>query len=220
MSPSVAILVAGVMIAGSIMFVNMHPAATVAADPAQLPADVNVPPPTAADHIIGSPSAPIVLVEYSDFQCPYCAMIYPTLKQIVSQSNGQIAWVMRDFPLISIHPQARPAALAAECINAQLGNDAWWKFADAVFANQSSMSPAYYASLAAQFGADPSKFASCVASATYQDKLDQGTAEAEQNGGSGTPFTVVVGKGTQVPISGALPYAQIMSVISAVKARQ
>ena len=94
---------------------------------------LNITPPSANDHIIGSPTAPIVLVEYSDFQCPYCKLIYPTLKQIVSESNGQVAWVYREFPLYQIHPEAENAANAAECISAQKGNDAFWKFADTIF---------------------------------------------------------------------------------------
>jgi len=220
LNPSVSILVAGVLIAGAIVFVNLHPAPTVVADGAQLPTSVNIPAPSASDHIIGSPTAPIVLVEYSDFQCPYCQMVYPTLKQLVDSSNGQIAWVYREFPLTSIHPQAQPAALAAECISHELGNDAFWKFADTIFADQTKMSPAYYAQLAAQFGADPTTFAKCVSSAQYQSVLDQGTQEAEQNGGSGTPFTVVVGGGQQVAVVGAQPLANFESVINAIKARQ
>ena len=219
LSPSIAILITGVLVAGSILFVNLHPAQPVVAQAGDLPTSANVPAPNASDHIIGSLSAPIILVEYSDFQCPYCQMVYPTLKQLVDESNGQIAWVYREFPLTSIHPQAKPAALAAECITQQLGNDGFWKFADAIFADQTKMSPAYYAQLAAQFGADPTKFASCVSSAKYQSVLDQGTQEAEQNGGTGTPFTVVVGNGQQIPVIGAQPLANFESVINAVKAR-
>ncbi len=89
--------------------------------------------PSASDHIIGSPTAPIVLVEYSDFQCPYCQMIHPSLQKIVSESNGQVAWAYRYFPLYQIHPQAEPSANAAECISEQLGNDAFWKFANTLF---------------------------------------------------------------------------------------
>jgi protein-disulfide isomerase len=95
--------------------------------------NLGIRPPSADDHIIGSPTAPIVLVEYSDFQCPYCKMIHPDLKRIVSESNGQIAWVYRDFPLYQIHPEAENAANAAECIAAQKGNDAFWQFGDAIF---------------------------------------------------------------------------------------
>jgi protein-disulfide isomerase len=220
-SPSLAILISGVLIAGSIVFINLHPAQTIAADPNALPAAVaNVPAAKASEHIVGSASAPITLVEYSDFQCPYCHVIYPTLKKIVSESNGQISWVMRNLPLTSIHPNARPAALAAECIADELGNDAFWKFADIIFADQSKMSAEYYAEIAKSLGANPTTFSLCVNSEKFASRIDQETQEAELSGGNGTPFTVVVGKGIQVPISGALPYAQIMSVINAVKARQ
>ncbi len=167
-----------------------------------------------------TPTAPLVLVEYSDFQCPYCQMIYPTLQKIVSESNGQIAWVMRNYPLTSIHPQARPGALAAECVAEQLGNDGFWKFADTVFANQAKLSPAYYIEVAKGLGVNEATFNSCVATEKYAAKIDAESADAEASGGNGTPFTIVAGHGTQVPVSGALPYAQIMSVINAVKARQ
>jgi protein-disulfide isomerase len=220
-SPSVAILISGVLIAGAIIYVNLHPATPVAvADQPAAAASVNVPAPSANDHIIGSPSAPVVLVEYSDFQCPFCQMIYPTIKKIVDESNGQIAWVYREFPLESIHPQAKPAALAAECIAQQLGNDGFWKFADAIFSDQTKMSPTYYAQLAQQFGADPTKYASCIASQQTSDKIEASVTEAESNGGQGTPYTIVLAGGKQVPISGALPYAQIMSVINSLKTRQ
>ncbi|MEI6864061.1 MAG: DsbA family protein [Candidatus Adlerbacteria bacterium] len=219
-SPSVAILVAGVIIAGAILFTNNRaPAAAGVAAGTTAPTTVDVRPPTAGDHIVGSPTAPIVLIEYSDFQCPFCSVIYPTLKKIVTESNGQIAWVYREFPLTSIHPQAAPAANAAECIAAQLGNAGFWKYTDAVFANQQALTPEYSAGLAKQFGADPAKYAACVAASTYQKVIDADTAEAESLGGNGTPFTVVLNTKTHkaLPASGALPYAQIMSVIKNVQ---
>ena len=221
-SPGVAILLSGVLVAGAIVFVNLHPAPAAAVAEAagtQVPAAVNVRAPSASDHIVGSPTAPIVLIEYADFQCPFCSLIYPSLKTIVENSNGTIAWVYREFPLTSIHPQAGPAANAAECIAAQLGNTGFWQYADAVFNNQSLLTPQYSAQLAAQFGADPAKFASCVAANTYQSKIEADTAEAEQNGGQGTPFTVVYNTATHKgePISGALPQAQIEAVIQSVE---
>ncbi len=219
LSPSLAILVSGVLVAGAIVFVNLHPAEPVATNPSQLPS-ANVPAVLAGEHLFGSPTAPIKLVEYSDFQCPYCRLVYPTLKRLVEESGGQIAWIHRNFPLESIHPEAKPAALAAECIAEELGNDAFWKFAEAIYTNQSKMSPQYYAQLAAQFGANPTTFAACVSSEKHTAKIDGEALDAQKNGGEGTPFTVVVGSGLQVPISGALPYAQFVSVINAVKARQ
>lgn len=222
LSPSVAILIAGVVIAAAIVFTNnsKQPAAQAnagGAAPTVSAGDIR--PPSSNDHIIGSPTAPIVLVEYSDFQCPFCQMIYPTLKKIVSESNGQIAWVYREFPLSSIHPQAMPAANAAECIASQLGSAGFWRYADAVFSNQQQLSPAYSRQLAQQFGADMTKYDQCIASSQFQQVIDKDTAEAEAVGGNGTPFTVVINTktGKAAPVSGALPYAQIMSVIKSLQ---
>jgi protein-disulfide isomerase len=220
LSPSLAILVCGLLISGSIIFVNLHPTSAAVAEPSDLPANANVPAPSASDHIRGSLNAPIVLVEYSDFQCPYCQMVHPTLKRLVDESNGQIAWIYREYPLTSLHPQAQPAALAAECIAEELGNDAFWKFADTIFADQTKMSPEYYAQLAAQFGANPATFASCVSTAKFSSKLAAQSLEAQQNGGTGTPFTVIVGAGAQVPVSGAQAYDTFRGVIDAMLARQ
>ncbi len=89
--------------------------------------------PGESDHIIGSATAPIVLIEYSDYQCPFCKMIHPSLKQIVSEGNGSVAWVYRQYPLYQIHPQAIPSALAAECVAEQLGNTAFWTFTNTIF---------------------------------------------------------------------------------------
>ena len=214
----VAIVIAGVIIAAAIVFVKQQPA--LPADAAQPTADTaSVRPPSAQDHWLGSPTAPVVLVEYSDFQCPYCSMIHPTLKRIVNESQGQIAWVYRQLPLDSIHPQANPAANAAECIAAQLGNTGFWKFTDAIFANQESISPAYYAKLAQQFGADATTYNACVATSKYQAVIDADVAEAQTAGATGTPYIVVLNTRTKkvAPVSGALPYAQIMAGIKSVQ---
>src|SRR3989344_3317889 len=143
LSPSAAILVAGVLVAGAILFVNFGPSQPVVAVEEQV-AEVNVPTLNSNDYVLGSPNAPVVLVEYSDFQCPFCSMIHPTLKRIVEESEGQISWTYRHLPLESIHPQALPSALAAECIGEQLGNEGFWAFADDMFANQDSMSEVRY----------------------------------------------------------------------------
>lgn len=219
LSPSIAIVIAGVLIASAIIFVNFNAKGAGAAD-AALPKSASVPAPREGDHIIGSLSAPVVLIEYSDFQCVYCSMVYPTIKKIVEESNGQVAWIMRNLPLDSIHPEARPAGLAAECIAEQLGNEGFWAFADDMFNNQDGMGNARYLSVAASLGADTAKYMSCVSSKKYNQKLDDESAEAQVAGASGTPYTVVYGKGVQVPLSGALPEAQWRSVIKAVQARQ
>ncbi len=221
LTPSVAILIAGVLIAGSIIFVN-RPAASAADAQQAVGSSADVPMPSSSDFIQGSPTAPIVLIEYSDFQCPYCQMIYPTLKKIQSESNGEIAWVMREYPLYQIHPQALPAANAAECIADQLGNDGFWKFADTIFSDQTKMSPAYYAQVAGLLGANVNTFNSCVSSEKFAGKLTKETNDAQASGGTGTPYTVVVNTktGKQIGVPGAQPYANIMAVINQVKNSQ
>ncbi len=228
LSPSISIIAAGVIIAAAIIYTNLHPgAAAVAANVNTAPtANANVSAPSAQDHIIGSPNASLVLIEYSDFQCPFCSIVYPTLKKIVDDSNGKIAWVMRNFPLTSLHPNANPAANAAECIAEQLGNDGWWKFADDIFANQDKMSTAFYASLAQKYGADMAKYNSCFSSSKYRSKIDAQAVEAQSNGGQGTPYTVLYDAKGQAGISGALPadstatVAGFNDVIKAFQARQ
>jgi protein-disulfide isomerase len=216
-----AIIIAGIIVAGAILFTNVSNAGPLEQQPsAELPASVAVKAPSAEDHIIGSPTAPLVLIEYSDFECPFCSRVHPTLQKIASESNGQIAWVYRHLPLESIHPEAEPAALASECIFEQLGNEGFWKFADQVFGDQSKIGSAYYAQIAKDLGANMSQFNSCVATKKYASKIDAQAQEAMSNGGNGTPFTVVYGNGKQVPVSGALPYAQFMSVIKTVQERQ
>ncbi len=220
-----AILAAGVLVAAAIIFVNLHPAPAADAQQGvvnQPVATVNVPPPSTSDFIQGSISAPIVLVEYSDFQCPFCSMIYPTLKKITSESNGSIAWVMREYPLYQIHPEAMPAANAAECIADQLGNDGFWKFADTIFNDQSKLGTSYYQQVAQMLGANVAAFNSCVSAQKFSTKINADINDAQANGGNGTPYTVVINTktGKQYPISGALPYARIMAVINTAKNSQ
>ena len=87
------------------------------------------------DHYKGSMYPTITIIEYSDFECPFCARIHTTLDQIV-QENDNVAWAYRHLPL-NFHPQAYPAAIASECVAQEEGNEGFWEFADALFADQS-----------------------------------------------------------------------------------
>jgi protein-disulfide isomerase len=156
--------------------------------------------PSPSDHIMGSPDASVFLIEYSDFQCPYCSTVHRTLHSVVSASKGT-AWVYRHFPL-RMHPQAGPAANAAECIAEQRGNDGFWKFADALYADR-HIGPTTYSRLAAQIGVNASQFSACVSAAKHQGRIDADQKEANRNGGSGTPFTIVYGHGRQIKVEGA-----------------
>jgi len=85
---------------------------------------------TESDHIMGNKNAPIVIVEYSDLECPYCKKFHKTAKQIVDESSGEVAWVYRHWV---VHPTALPKTVAAECVSKIKGNDAFWEYVDLVF---------------------------------------------------------------------------------------
>lgn len=224
LSPSVAIIICGVVIAGAIVFVNRFPGPATAAPQGDNYAQANVPAPTPSDHVYGSPEASVFLIEYSDFQCIYCARAYPTLKSLVDESGGTVALIHRHFPLENIHPEARNAAVASECVAAQLGNEGFWRFADIMFenggSNQGAMSLQFFASAAGSLGINPVAYNTCVAARAADQLIDQHIGEAFTSGGSGTPYTVVYGNKSQVPVSGALPKAQFEAVIKALQARQ
>ncbi|MBI2622240.1 thioredoxin domain-containing protein, partial [Candidatus Microgenomates bacterium] len=97
------------------------------------PATGSIRPVDDRDHIRGSKDAKIKLVEFSDLECPFCKSFHPTMQKVLKEFDGQIAWVYRHFPLDSIHPRARPAALAAECVASLGGNDKFWNYVDKLF---------------------------------------------------------------------------------------
>ena len=145
-------------------------------------------------------------------------MIIPTLKKIVDNSGGKVAWVFRNLPLPeTMHPEARPAAEASECVAAELGNEAYWKFSESVFSNQKDMNSAFYRKTALALGSSPAQFDNCVAKKTYDKRITDDSVEANSNGGNGTPFTIVIGKNGKIPLSGAETEAKFQSVIQKVQ---
>ena len=93
-----------------------------------------MPPVESNEHILGNiNTAKVTIVEYSDFECPFCARFHPILEKVYNESNGEIAWVYRQFPLVQIHKNAMERAIASECIASIKGNDAFWKYADLLF---------------------------------------------------------------------------------------
>ena len=93
---------------------------------------IAVPPVTDTDHVRGDAGAKVTIIEYSDFDCPYCSRFHTTMNQVVQQYSGQVRWVYRHFPLDNLHPDARAKAVASECAGEQ---GKFWEFADAAFAS-------------------------------------------------------------------------------------
>jgi len=171
------------------------------------------------DHIRGNPGAPVTLIEYSDFECPFCKRFHVTAKKVVDESNGRVRWVYRHFPLDQLHPvKARKEAVASECAAELGGNDAFWKFADRFYeltpSNNRTDIDTVLPQIAREIGLDAGKFASCLASRRYDKRIEEDFQNAVATGGNGTPWSIIVSKsGKLYPLGGAQPYAAVKQLV-------
>lgn len=165
----------------------------------------DIPSVTEADHIRGSLDAKVILVEYSDFECPFCSRHHPNMVKLMEEFGDDVAWVYRHFPL-SFHPEALPAAVASECASEQ---GKFWEYADALFENQDSLDEDYYPELAKTLGLNVTNFQTCLDSGKYDDLIDTQTSAGAAAGVNGTPATFVNGE----LISGAVPYATLQGIV-------
>lgn len=164
------------------------------------------------DHIRGNKDAKVTLVEFSDFQCPFCSRVESTLKALLEEYKDKIRLVYKHFPLTTIHDQAQPAAEASECANEQ---GKFWEYHDALYNDQSKLATGYYSELAKTLGLNQKKFDDCFNSHKYQQRIKDNQSEGNTAGVEGTPFTVVVdAKGNTTPINGAYPQNIFESVIN------
>ncbi|MBS3059181.1 MAG: DsbA family protein [Candidatus Diapherotrites archaeon] len=159
----------------------------------------------------GSTDAPVTIIEFSDFQCPFCGRFYDqALSQIQSEyiDTGKVKLIYRDFPLSSIHPEAQPAAEAAECANEQ---GKFWEMHNKIFENQDSMSAASYKQWAAELGLNTTQFNSCLDTSKYEGEVLADFSDGSNAGGSGTPTFFINGQ----KIVGAQPFSSFKAVIDA-----
>lgn len=168
----------------------------------------------ALGHMRGSTEAQVFLIEYSDFECPYCSRFHPTAQKLLDEYGDKVAWIYRHFPLDTIHPNARPTAEASECIFGQYGEDKFWEFADAVFA-EGPTSLTNLDSIYADIGVDSLSIESCVENDTYADKVEADFKEGLQAGVTGTPGNFLISKEgeTIVPLNGAVPYETLKAEV-------
>ena len=215
----VSIVIAGILVAAALFFSGRATEGPTA--DGNDAAVEKVPAITTSDHILGNPDAKVIVVEYTDLECPFCKAFHETMKRIMAEygEGGEVAWVLRNFPLQQIHPNAPRLAEAAECVAELAGNDAYWSFIDALYAlapvntffNMSKLTQT-----ASGVGVSATAFDACLASGRYQDKISKEYSDALATGGQGTPHNTVVTKdGQSIPIPGAQPYETVKSVIDA-----
>ena len=170
-----------------------------------------------ADHILGNPNAPIKIVEYADFSCSYCAQYQQTLHRIINDygPTGNVAWVFREFPLPS-HPNAMQEAQTAQCVAKTAGNDAFWKFADILFANQ-PIKKIQLGEYVHQASANTTKVALCVSDNITNERILAERKNAEAIGVNGIPYTVILTpKGIQMSFISAAPYEYLQQHLNAI----
>lgn len=218
LSTPIAILISGIVIALAIVYVGQGRR--------DLPGDalplekplVAVRQVTLEDHVIGSRDAEITLVEYSDFECPFCAQIHATLEAIVRDSGGEVAWAYRHFPLTMIHREALPSALAAECVAKLKGEEAFWKFGTSLFGHQQMLGTEFYAAQAESLGVSRDSLNVCMEEKEVEPRIRADFEEAIAAGGQGTPFVIIQRKdGVSAAFSGALSRAAIEQLIEGVR---
>jgi protein-disulfide isomerase len=144
-----------------------------------------------ADHYQGNEDAPIVLVEYGDYQCPHCGRAYPVIKNIQKKMGGKLKFVFRNFPLAEAHPDATHAAIAAEAASAQ---DKFWQMHDILFENQQRLDDAHLVKYAEKTGLDINKFETDFEKPVYAEKVENDFESGLHSGVNGTPSFFINGE--------------------------
>jgi protein-disulfide isomerase len=154
---------------------------------------------------LGPVGAPVTIVEFSDFQCPHCRAVIPTLKQLVARYPDRVRVVFRDFPLANLHPDAPLAHEAARCAGEQ---GQFWPYHDVLF-EQTNATPPALKQYAADLKLDTQKFGQCLDSGRYRAAVDADVAEGSRLGVSGTPTFFINGR----PLVGNVPLAEFQRAV-------
>lgn len=212
----IAIVIVGALIAGVIYFVSSGGGNTSS--------EIQIPQPGSAaqeredirtlqadDHIKGSPDAPLVIVNYSDTECIFCKRFHGTMHQVIEEfgNSGQIAWIYRHFPITSRHSKAMTQSIALECAAELGGNDKFWEYTDMLYEATPSgdgLDMTLLPVFAKNVGLDVAKFNECLMNDEMMKRVQEDLDEAIASGGRGTPYNVILYKGQQIPIEGAIPF--------------
>ncbi|MCU7959971.1 MAG: DsbA family protein [gamma proteobacterium symbiont of Bathyaustriella thionipta] len=171
------------------------------------------------DHIFGNPDAPVSLVEYSDFECPFCKLLHPTIQHFLQDNPTRVNWVYRHFPLDYHNPGAEKQAQASECAAQLGGNAAFWRYTDQIFARTRSNGEGFALQnllpLASEIGLNEEAFRTCLVSGSMAEKVEQDRQDGLRAGIRGTPGLIFVKheNGQIIVSAGALPKSKLQSVL-------
>lgn len=234
----IAIVLSALLIAGAIIYTGSNRKSTVNVNGndtvTQETPEIQIAPVTKDDMILGNPNAPILIVEYSDYDCPFCRIFHDTMTKVMEEygKDGKVAWVFRHFPLEQLHPNAIKIHEASYCVAELGGNDAFWEFTNALNdsrkielapdGNIKSVDPTNMSRItefALAGGVDKAKFEACYNSGKYTSVVREDIQEAIKTGARGTPHSFIMVGGQQTVINGAQPYANVKQLIDNVLAQ-
>ncbi len=193
----VAIVLAGIIIAGAVIYGNYtkDPAIAEGTDGFLVKKFIAV---DSTDHLRGNPEATLAVVEYSDLECPFCKIFHQTMNELMATDSANISWVYRHFPIESLHAKAFNEAVASECAMMLGSHTAFWKFIDEVFAvtpSNDGLDPAELPKIAQKIGLDQGKFITCLADEATKSRVTNDYENGMAIGVDGTPFVVISVKG-------------------------
>jgi protein-disulfide isomerase len=210
-----AIIIAGLLIAGAILLKGNGNTAS------EVLANVKIAKVSAEEHISGNPDAKIMIVEYSDTECPFSKRFHSTMHQVIKERGDNVAWVYRHFPIPQHRPKAFYEAMATECALAQSNNETYWKYLDEVYNRTQSnnkLDPAELPKIAESLGLNLEVFNSCLETEKYAEKVQANITDGENAGINGTPKGFILKKGKIVDtIDGAYPYEEVIKKLDKIK---
>lgn len=205
------------MVAGAVYFGGSTPSRSLTGG--DNPTKIEVREVSDKDHYFGDRGAQVVVVEYSDTECPFCKVFHYTMKDVVAMYGNDVAWVYRHFPIPQLHARAMKEAEATECAAELGGNQAFWNYLDKIFETTNSndtLDPAELPRIAAGIGLDVTAFNNCLESGRHQEKIAKEMEEAVKAGARGTPYSIIISKGGEkTVINGAEPLANVKAKIDA-----
>jgi protein-disulfide isomerase len=188
------------------------------------PTKVEVTPVTDKDHMQGDSSAQIVLIEYSDTECPYCKQFHTTAQKLVEEYPNQVMWVYRHFPLEGLHKQARTEAIATECAAELGGESGFWALINKIYETTTSndgLDLETIPEMASEVGLDKAAFQECWNSEKTAEKVEEDLASGIKAGIRGTPGSILLDTrtGETKSLPGALPLEQMKQLIDEMLAK-
>lgn len=215
------IIIIGIIISGGIFIYRTTNKINTEEINKNLPQEVGIKPITSEDKILGNPNAEIIIVEYSDFECPYCKIFHKTMQDVMYEygRSGKVAWIFRHFPLESIHKNAKGAAIASECVYRLGGNEKFWNYTDNLFASSTEiLNKENLEKIALDMEISEEQYNTCINNPEITKKIDSDIADGkliyENDPNFGTPYSFIITKsGIQTKVIGAQPFSKMKELI-------